>query len=505
MLARETPLVNNEEMGLASDHSSDTMQVAGLALWGQGFVALGQRDGARGNMSVSARSSSANVGTLVMRVPHTTARIELRPYPENTSAGEASACSRRFESALRSVEQTVRPDDRLCPYGLFRLAVAFGPDADAVSPRMLGDRLARAVAQGLMRDRLTLDSRTTAPDRVTDRGRPRTETLDATTVVIVDRLLVVDRPPASSAAHRGTAGTDGAQPGATSSVSVPRLRHRTVVGTSPRSLALNGTRHGDGVTSCDDGPWCGTVLVVDCGPLVAGEPGLAALATGSLAERLGFKTKVSPLFAEDALVMDVEGVRLDLVVLLVGAEPTDKPSPWSSSTWSVPAQLAGAYQVAGIDVLAVSAGAGAGALATCIQKGASVLFGLNDLPAELERRSRTVKAEGRSSCSRVMDGLSPPLDALMRLTSSERRVLFYLTTGMSPRDIALDLVVSLTTVRSHIRSTLRKLGVRSQLAAVALANGSGLVHDGADQLSARHQPETGHGNAGSTNESSNSR
>ena len=66
----------------------------------------------------------------------------------------------------------------------------------------------------------------------------------------------------------------------------------------------------------------------------------------------------------------------------------------------------------------------------------------------------------------------------MRLTSSERRVLFYLTTGTSPADIALELVVSLATVRSHIRSILRKLGVRSQLAAVALANGSGLLHEG---------------------------
>jgi len=33
-------------------------------------------------------------------------------------------------------------------------------------------------------------------------------------------------------------------------------------------------------------------------------------------------------------------------------------------------------------------------------------------------------------------------------------------------------VVSLTTVRSHIRSILRKLNVNSQLAAVAIANGA---------------------------------
>jgi DNA-binding NarL/FixJ family response regulator len=60
--------------------------------------------------------------------------------------------------------------------------------------------------------------------------------------------------------------------------------------------------------------------------------------------------------------------------------------------------------------------------------------------------------------------------ALMQLTASERRVLYFLTTGRAAQDIAKELVVSLATVRSHIRSILRKLGVRSQLAAVAMAN-----------------------------------
>ena len=64
--------------------------------------------------------------------------------------------------------------------------------------------------------------------------------------------------------------------------------------------------------------------------------------------------------------------------------------------------------------------------------------------------------------------------ALLGLTAGERRVLFYLTEGWAAQDIADELVVSLTTVRSHIRSVLRKLGVRSQLAAVAVANGRDL-------------------------------
>ncbi len=68
--------------------------------------------------------------------------------------------------------------------------------------------------------------------------------------------------------------------------------------------------------------------------------------------------------------------------------------------------------------------------------------------------------------------------ALVGLTASERRVLYYLTEGWAAQDMTGELVVSLTTVRSHIRSVLRKLGVRSQLAAVALANSRDLRRNG---------------------------
>ncbi|MGH3183760.1 MAG: response regulator transcription factor, partial [Streptosporangiaceae bacterium] len=65
-----------------------------------------------------------------------------------------------------------------------------------------------------------------------------------------------------------------------------------------------------------------------------------------------------------------------------------------------------------------------------------------------------------------------PYNALVHLTPSERRVLFHMMEGRSAAEIATTLVVSLTTVRSHIRSILRKLNVNSQLAAVALAFGT---------------------------------
>lgn len=55
------------------------------------------------------------------------------------------------------------------------------------------------------------------------------------------------------------------------------------------------------------------------------------------------------------------------------------------------------------------------------------------------------------------------------LTARESQVLALLMSGETAGEIAAQLVVSLPTVRSHIRAIMRKLGVSSQLAAVALA------------------------------------
>ena len=63
-----------------------------------------------------------------------------------------------------------------------------------------------------------------------------------------------------------------------------------------------------------------------------------------------------------------------------------------------------------------------------------------------------------------------PFDAL---TPKEQAVLVHLLAGESAETIAERSYVSLATVRSHIRAILLKLGVNSQLAAVALARSAG--------------------------------
>ena len=59
------------------------------------------------------------------------------------------------------------------------------------------------------------------------------------------------------------------------------------------------------------------------------------------------------------------------------------------------------------------------------------------------------------------------LERIESLTPRERTVLRLLFAGEKVRAIADLLGISEATVRSHVRSMLRKLGVNSQLAAVA--------------------------------------
>ncbi len=61
------------------------------------------------------------------------------------------------------------------------------------------------------------------------------------------------------------------------------------------------------------------------------------------------------------------------------------------------------------------------------------------------------------------------------LTSRELDVLRLMASGLTNRDIATELYLSVNTIRGHVQRVLDKLGAHSKLEAVAIADRQGLV------------------------------
>ncbi|MGZ6950629.1 MAG: response regulator [Acidimicrobiia bacterium] len=123
-------------------------------------------------------------------------------------------------------------------------------------------------------------------------------------------------------------------------------------------------------------------------------------------------------------------------------------------------------------------------LARCVEAGAVGLLSKAQPFDELVEYVSDVVA-GRSMLSittreRLLSGLrahrlehSERTAPFQRLTTRESEVLQDLIEGKNAERIAADSFVSVATVRSHIKALLAKLGVNSQLAAVAMARRAG--------------------------------
>jgi LuxR family maltose regulon positive regulatory protein len=85
------------------------------------------------------------------------------------------------------------------------------------------------------------------------------------------------------------------------------------------------------------------------------------------------------------------------------------------------------------------------------------------------------KDEGRMTQKPISSFVPGPSSLAEPLTEREREVLRLLTTGLSSTEIAQELVVSVNTVRSHIKSIYGKLNVHGRLAAVQRAKELGLL------------------------------
>jgi DNA-binding NarL/FixJ family response regulator len=127
-------------------------------------------------------------------------------------------------------------------------------------------------------------------------------------------------------------------------------------------------------------------------------------------------------------------------------------------------------------------------LAACLEQGAAGWIGkdvfLDQVVTTLTDVLEGTPLVGRTTREALADelrieraGMRRALSPFEQLTQRERRVLAALVDGMSAEEIADAHFVALTTVRSQIRAVLQKLGVRSQLAAVAYANRVGWKSD----------------------------
>jgi two-component system nitrate/nitrite response regulator NarL len=142
----------------------------------------------------------------------------------------------------------------------------------------------------------------------------------------------------------------------------------------------------------------------------------------------------------------------------------------------------------GADVVMLTAETDQAVLASCLEAGAAGWVGKHASLDEVEDALGDVRAGtpliGRAVREAMLEELRThratrrnALSPFEQLTQREREVLAALIDGLSAEEIAETRYVALTTVRSQIRAVLRKLGVRSQLAAVASANRVGWTHD----------------------------
>jgi DNA-binding NarL/FixJ family response regulator len=113
------------------------------------------------------------------------------------------------------------------------------------------------------------------------------------------------------------------------------------------------------------------------------------------------------------------------------------------------------------------------ALRAALQAGASGLVSKGDPIVELPDAVSRVAA-GESVMARRLSDVMRPVTG-QTLSPREREVLFLLATGLTNEELATQLGLSAETTRTQIRNSMRKLGARTRVEAVALAVSRGEI------------------------------
>jgi DNA-binding NarL/FixJ family response regulator len=200
---------------------------------------------------------------------------------------------------------------------------------------------------------------------------------------------------------------------------------------------------------------------------------LAETLGAGLAQRGVDTVIVTPQSSQDALLGDLLGRALDLVLLDLDLGALGDSTP-----------MIGPLVQAGVRVLVVTGSADRLRVAAALEQGA-IGYQLKSAGFEalLARASEALASAGPldprerttllAELAKVRAERHRALAPFTRLTAREQDTLRALGDGRAVHQIARDWVVSESTVRSHVRGILDKLGAKSQLAAVAHAERAG--------------------------------
>lgn len=207
------------------------------------------------------------------------------------------------------------------------------------------------------------------------------------------------------------------------------------------------------------------IIVIDDHPL---------LGAGLVAElsRSGLSAEQAELRPPDELIervvaCDPIGVVLDLGIPIEGGGLT----------------LVGPFARHGIPVTVLTGETEIALLASCIAEGAEVVLAKSEPMVDIIEAigkvcaGEPVKPQQRMTLAeesrRLADAEAKRFAPFAALSPREGQVLAGLMDGLGPGELAERDFVSVQTVRSQVKSILRKLDVRSQLEAVARANRAG--------------------------------
>jgi two-component system, NarL family, nitrate/nitrite response regulator NarL len=405
--------------------------------------------GARGDPRNGAAPDSARGVVACVNVP-------------TTGKTESSLVS---ASIMDVLSKLVRSEDRICIAGAGRFVVAFDGVRPSLSAGVLGARLASSVVAGLAG---TPGMRAGVLVGVAD-GSPGSDDAELTFAAIDAAGSTGSASGARHLSRSFVVSTATLRPG------LPTIARR-VLGAMPENNGVADVGSGAKRTRQSNvAP--GTVFVIDAAPVTAGVPGPLSRAVASIVESSGLAVAgtLAPASRFDAAAL-IPGwpVPKDTLAILVVHPGSVAADADPGAALERPALLTHSLRQSGLRVLAVSVGASNIALAECVMNGAEDAFGIADLPEGLaaamaSTNGQSEQAESEAGATDVHPPRVERVARLLLLTRSERRVLHHLSAGWTATEIAESLVLSISTVRSHIRSILRKLEVSSQLAAVAIA------------------------------------